>query len=270
MINQPDTNTGDGQEATQKRDVWTFSNLSKLCVNGLCKGTFTPWQDDSVKTLLTALNGTPADDGIVISPDRYWYERSLEADAEITDLKRQLAAKDGSIKNFLDEIEEYQKDTIDLNAEIADLKRQLADKDIRMEYLDDLIKAQAKTIYESDRTIAELEAETDRLTNRLRERNDKSATITAQDWDPKKEPATVTHGPIEEYRPWTMDDVRAGTILRWHDGGTAVVTRVRDFGLRFDHADYTFAELLRTEWRQLNGDRCGGRKEGANLRRTDR
>ena len=49
-------------------------------------------------------------------------------------------------------------------------------------------KLEAQTIYESDRRIAELEAEVDRL----RESN--------------KEPAPVTPGPIEDYRPWTDRD----------------------------------------------------------------
>ena len=68
---------------------------------------------------------TPAADGMVINPDRYWYghyqkaqEETAKLEAENAELKRQLAAKDGSIKHFLDEIEEYQKDTIDLNAKL--------------------------------------------------------------------------------------------------------------------------------------------------------
>ena len=39
----------------------------------------------------------PAADGMVINPDRYWYERSREADAEITELKRRIAEKEAEI-----------------------------------------------------------------------------------------------------------------------------------------------------------------------------
>lgn len=176
--------------------------------------------------------------------------------------------------------------------EIETLKRQLADRDAQN-------KRQAQTISAVDRSNAELESEVDRLTNRLREMcnsepsnpprppleltgntyesveellkaegvSDEVMALylkhKAKDTEPKKHPSTVIPGPIEDYRPWTMGEVLAGTILRWHDGGTAIVTAVRDGGLRVGDADYTFAELLRKEWRQLNGDRCGGRKEEA-------
>ncbi len=65
------------------------------------------------------------------------------------------------------------------DAEIADLKRQVTNKDNRMEYLDDLIKAQAKTIGTLEERLG-------------------TAPVTAQDWELKKEPATVSPGPNED------------------------------------------------------------------------
>jgi hypothetical protein len=274
---------------TQKRDVWTYDGPEdqfKRNGNWAFRGE-----------ILAALNGAPAADGIVINPDRYWYEQSREADAEITELKRQIADKDGSIKNFLDEIEELQTDNADLirkrtwitnqladkdrciaerNRLIVVLHSQVTNKDNRMEYLDDLIKAQAKTIGTLEERLG-------------------TATVTAQDWDEKKtdpsviasssgetviassgdlkidptQPNAVMHvpivipGPIEDYRPWTNRDVQDGTVLQWRDTDT---TAALDYCnphwclLNGDQRDY--GDLLRSLWRQLNGDRCGVRKEG--------
>ena len=78
---------------TQKRDVWTLSKDGDLFRNGEVRGCGIPYYAN-VQELIDALNGAPAADGMVINPDRYWYERSREADAEITELKRQLADKD--------------------------------------------------------------------------------------------------------------------------------------------------------------------------------
>jgi hypothetical protein len=87
--------------STQKRDVWTIDERVILECNGMAKAPLSGIPRSVRNEILAALNGAPAADGMVINPDRYWYERSREADAEITELKRQLAAKDGSIKIFL-------------------------------------------------------------------------------------------------------------------------------------------------------------------------
>lgn len=257
---------------------------------------------------------TPAADGMVINPDRYWYGHYQKAREEAAKLEAEIAESKKRLFDMLSKTERTKEDRNRLNFKLdsaATIARQeIAEQRVLIDQLsriltdrDDQNKRQAQTIYESDRTIAELEAEVDRLTNRLREMCNKessnlprptleltgkhyasveemlkaegvsdevmalylkykaqdteSKTVTAQDWEEKKHPSTVIPGPIEDYRPWTMDEVLAGTILRWHDGGTAIVTAVRDGGLRVGDADYTFAGILQSNWRQLNGDRCG-------------
>jgi hypothetical protein len=79
---------------TQKRDVWTIDERVFLECNGMAKAPLSGIPRSVRNEILAALNGAPAADGMVINPDRYWYERSREADAEITELKRQLADKD--------------------------------------------------------------------------------------------------------------------------------------------------------------------------------
>jgi len=381
---------------TQVRDVWTFSNLSKLCVNGRCKGTFTPWQDDSVKTLLTALNGAPAADmaeserltynkeinglksqlssyGVTVKAwtnesrklkatietlkrqcketyvkstmarsvmdeavkrgwveirnlpqkdatgntvgkclkavwltgytteadtaklcatladmnrdretratvSRAWSEECTKLTRENADLKRQLADKDESIKHFLDEIEDLQTDKADLIRKRTWITNQLTDKDYYIADRDKMIGILNAKLDESDRVNAELEAEVTRLTNRLREMcNKEPAPVTAQDWDEKKEPATViasygdlkieratvTPGPAEDYRPWTMEDVKAGTVLKWVKSAvTVLVTHVGPSDVNIMGRPVDYNGILCSGWRQLNGDRCGVRKEG--------
>jgi hypothetical protein len=78
----------------QKRDVWTIDERVFLECNGMAKAPLSGIPRSVRNEILAALNGAPAADGMVINPDRYWYERSREADAEITELKRQLADKD--------------------------------------------------------------------------------------------------------------------------------------------------------------------------------
>ena len=78
----------------QKRDVWTIDERVFLECNGMAKAPLSGIPRSVRNEIIAALNGAPASDGMVINPDRYWYERSREADAEITELKRQLADKD--------------------------------------------------------------------------------------------------------------------------------------------------------------------------------
>ena len=78
---------------TQVRDVWTMMG-DCIFARGKTDRFVVVSSTMSECEILAALNGAPAADGMVINPDRYWYERSREADAEITELKRQLADKD--------------------------------------------------------------------------------------------------------------------------------------------------------------------------------
>jgi hypothetical protein len=69
------------------------------------------------------------------------------------------------------------------------------------------------------------------------------------------EPAPVT---AQDYRPWTNRDVQAGTVLVC--SGTkesSIVTRVWKTAVQVECCDFTFEAILHSNWRQLNGDRCG-------------
>jgi hypothetical protein len=216
---------------TQKRDVWTTMG-DCIFARGKTDRFVVVSSAMSECEILTALNGAPAADGMVINPDRYWYERSREADAEITELKRQLAAKDGSIKHFLDEIEELQTDNADLIRKRTWITNQLADKD--------------RCIAERNRLIVVLNTKLDEAD---------SKTVTAQDWELKKEPATVSPGPIETI----VSQLKLRLVKaedRYHeeeiDGDSVSVASTRSEFL-------AIRDVLRLIDHH-NGDRCGVRK----------
>ena len=210
------------QPKTQKRDVWTTMG-DCIFARGKTDRFVVVSSTMSECEILTALNGAPAADGMVINPDRYWYghyqkaqEETAKLEAENAELKRQLADKDGSIKHFLDEIEELQTDTIDLNAKLDEA---------------------------ADRK-----------------------PVTAQDWDEKKEPATVTPGPIEQ----SLFDKRHRLTLLTIKSSRCVANmefvRVQSgehtvsLESEFRKWDLELAGLI-DEIEKLNGDRCGVRKE---------
>ena len=216
MINQPAISTMEGRHAVERA-----SRKFRIQALSIFSSDRSDW-----KTSPRTPSGDQAilfdwrDFHFRIHPDdlQAWSEtqaqkETAKLEAENAELKRQLAAKDGSIKHFLDEIEEYQKDTIDLNAKLDEA---------------------------ADRK-----------------------PVTAQDWDEKKEPATVTPGPIEDYRPWTNRDVQDGTVLRMLDTDTtADLAYCNPHWCLLNGVQRDYGALLRSRWRQLNGDRCGVRKEG--------
>ena len=73
----------------------------------------------------------------------------------------------------------------------------------------------------------------------------------------------VIPGPIEDYRPWSNRDVQDGTVLQWRDTDTtAALAYCNPHWCLLNGVQRDYGDLLRSLWRQLNGDRCGVRKEG--------
>jgi hypothetical protein len=145
---------------TKKQDVWTYDGPEdqfKRNGNWAFRGE-----------ILAALNGAPAADGMIINPDRYWYEHYQKAQEEIGEFKRQLeesitdatiakSVMNEAVNRGLVEIRTLPQKDVTGNTvgkyqvEVWHPEATLIDKlDARtqsvMGCLDDLIKAQAEII----------------------------------------------------------------------------------------------------------------------------
>jgi hypothetical protein len=139
-------------------------------------------------------------------------------------------------------------------AAVTIARQEIAEQRVLIEQLSRLHADKDRYIAGRNRLIVVLNAKLDEVASRK--------PVTASDWEPKKSPATVTPGPIEDYREWTCEDVQAGTVLMWHkDKGTVLVTYAGPADISIEAQRFDYDDLLHSGWRQLNGDRCGVRKE---------
>lgn len=189
---------------------------------------------------------------------------NIEYKKWIDDLKGQLAAGDAQNNRQAQTIHQIDRINSELEAEVTRLTNRLRDVDAEIHEL-------KRQLTHKDGHIAELSQVIDRLEVIPYGEASRNA-VTAQDWEPKTigpihpndvlQVPIVTPGPIEDYRLWTMDDVQAGTVLKWVKSAvTVLVTHVGPSDVNIMGRPVDYNGILRSGWRQLNGDRCGVRKE---------
>ncbi len=226
---------------TKKQDVWTYDGPEdqfKRNGNWAFRGE-----------ILAALNGAPAADGMIINPDRYWYEHYQKAQEEIGEFKRQLADR----KTVT--VQDWEPKTIGPihpNDVFPDSDKRPKRGGWSPGHYQNSCKS-CNVTFTGDKRASTCAP--------CAYKDTKSASSDVA-VNPVTESATVVPGPIEAYRPWTMDDVQAGTVLRCHVNSgrsTELVTYAGPNGVDFGVVAVSYDGLLRSNRRQLNGDRCGVR-----------